>query len=130
MNDTPAVPPLPGPRSTEASPCRDDKRREAANVAWVEAAFAAARGAKHRAIVFAFHSDPFVEELRYDGGPFERVLAAISAGADAFDGEVLVVHGHRHTFIVDRRGTGRPCDTASATRRSCSRSPARPPLTA
>jgi hypothetical protein len=81
---------------------REFVRREAANVAWVEAAFAAARGAKHRAIVFAFHSDPFVEELRYDGGPFERVLAAISAGADAFDGEVLVVHGHRHTFIVDR----------------------------
>jgi hypothetical protein len=77
-------------------------RREEANVAWVQAAFAAARAAGHRAIVFAFHSDPFLEELRYEGGPFERVVAAIAAGAESFDGQVLVVHGHRHSFIVDR----------------------------
>jgi hypothetical protein len=77
-------------------------RREQANVAWVEAAFAAARRAKQRALVFAFHSDPFEEPLRYEGGPFEKVVAAVAAGADAFDGQVLVVHGHRHTFIVDR----------------------------
>ena len=77
-------------------------RREEANVAWVQAAFAAARAAGHRAIVFAFHSDPFLEELRYEGGPFERVVAAVAAGAESFDGQVLVVHGHRHSFIVDR----------------------------
>jgi hypothetical protein len=81
---------------------REFARREQANVAWVQATFDAARRAGHRAVVFAFHSNPFDEALRYDGGPFEPVVAAIAAGADAFDGQVLVVHGHYHEFTIDR----------------------------
>jgi len=77
-------------------------RREQANVAWVKASFAAAREAKHRAFVVAFHSNPFDKELRFDGGPLEAVLQAIIAEADAFDGQVLVVHGHYHQFTIDR----------------------------
>jgi hypothetical protein len=48
---------------------REFVRREQANLAWVKASFAAARRAKHRAIVLAFHSNPFDEKLRYDAGP-------------------------------------------------------------
>ncbi len=81
---------------------REFVRREQANLAWVKASFAAARAGKHRAIVFAFHSNPFDKMLRHDGGPFEPVVAAIAAEADAFDGQVLLVHGHYHEFIVDR----------------------------
>lgn len=81
---------------------REFVRRERANVGWVEAAFAAARSAGHRALVLAFHSNPFDEKLRYDGGPFEPVVAKIVAEADAFDGEVLIVHGHYHEFLIDR----------------------------
>ncbi len=77
-------------------------RREQANLAWVKATFAAARSAGHRAVVLAFHSNPFDEKLRYDGGPHEPVLRAIIAEADAFSGQVLVVHGHYHEFTVDR----------------------------
>ena len=82
---------------------REFVRREGANVAWVKAAFAAAKSAGHRAVVLAFHSNPFDEKLRYEGGPFEPVLQAITAEADAFTGgQVLIVHGHYHEFTIDR----------------------------
>ena len=54
---------------------REFVRREQANLAWVKATFAAAApGGKHRAIVLAFHSNPFDKTLRYEGGPFESVV--------------------------------------------------------
>jgi hypothetical protein len=81
---------------------REFVRREQANLAWIKTAFAAARSAGHRALVLAFHSNPFDEPLRYEGGPFEPLVAAVAAEADAFDGQVLLVHGHYHEFIVDR----------------------------
>jgi hypothetical protein len=81
---------------------REFVRREQANLAWIKAAFAAARSAGHRALVFAFHSNPFDEALRFENGPFEPLVAAITAEADAFDGQVLLVHGHYHEFVVDR----------------------------
>ena len=48
---------------------REFVRREQANLAWVKATFAAARRAGQRAVVLAFHSNPFDKALRYDGGP-------------------------------------------------------------
>jgi hypothetical protein len=81
---------------------REFVRREEANLAWVRESFAAARQAGHRAIVLAFHSNPFDEALRYEGGPFEAIVDAIAGEADAFHGQVLVVHGHYHEFTVDR----------------------------
>ena len=81
---------------------REFVRREQANLAWIKAAFAAARSAGHRALVFAFHSNPFDTALRFENGPFEPLVASITAEADAFDGQVLLVHGHNHQFIVDR----------------------------
>jgi hypothetical protein len=81
---------------------REFVRREQANLAWVKAAFAAARRAGQHAVVLAFHSNAFDKALRYEGGPFESVVKAIEAEADAFDGQVLVVHGHYHEFTIDR----------------------------
>ncbi len=81
---------------------REFVRREQANLAWVKATFAAARKDKHRAVVLAFHSNPFDEQLRYEGGPFEAVVKAIREEADGFGGQVLIVHGHYHEFTIDR----------------------------
>ena len=81
---------------------REFVRREQANLAWVKAGFAAARRAGHRAVVLAFHSNPFDPALRFDGGPFEALVEAIAAEADEFDGQVLIVHGHYHEFTIDR----------------------------
>jgi len=77
-------------------------RREQANLAWVKATFAAARADGDRAVVLAFHTNPFDEKLRYANGPFEPVLQAILAESDAFDGQVLIVQGHYHEFTIDR----------------------------
>jgi hypothetical protein len=100
---------------------REFVRREQANLAWVKASFAAARLAKHRAIVLAFHSNPFDEKLRYDGGPFEAVVKAIDAEAEAFVGQVLVVHGHYHEFVIDRPLTQLDLDKPDVTRQNLTR---------
>lgn len=81
---------------------REAVRREQANVAWAKATFASARAAGDRAVVFAFHSNPFHDELRYEGGPFEAVIQAIAAEADTFAGMVLFVQGHNHELTIDR----------------------------
>jgi hypothetical protein len=81
---------------------REFVERERANVTWIEAGFAAARGAGHKAVVIALHSDIFGALGRREGGAFQPVLEAVAAGAAAFAGQVLVVHGHEHRFIIDR----------------------------
>lgn len=97
---------------------REFARREQANLAWVKAAFAAARQAKQRAVVLAFHSNPFDEQLRYEGGPFEAVVSAIDAEAEAFDGQVLIVQGHYHQFVIDRPLTKLDLDKPGVTRQN------------
>lgn len=76
--------------------------REKANVAWIASAFAVAEKAEHKAIVIAMHSDIFLEGSDVEGGPFTAIRGAIANGAQEFPGQVLVVHGHKHTLIVDR----------------------------
>jgi hypothetical protein len=97
---------------------REFVRREQANLAWVKASFAAARRAGHRAIILAFHSNPFDEKLRHDGGPFEPVIRAIDEEAERFDGQVLVVHGHYHEFVIDRPLTQLDLDKPGVTRQN------------
>jgi len=97
---------------------REFARREQANLAWVKSAFAAARQAKQRAVVLAFHSNPFDEQLRYEGGPFEAVVRAIDAEAEAFDGQVLIVQGHYHQFVIDRPLTKLDLDKPGVTRQN------------
>jgi hypothetical protein len=100
---------------------REFARREQANLAWVKAAFAAARQEKQRAVVLAFHSNPFEEKLRYEGGPFESIVRAIEAEAEAFDGQVLVVQGHYHEFVIDRPLTQLDLDKPGVTGQNITR---------
>ena len=96
-------------------------RREQANVAWVKRAFAVAREGGDRAVVFAFHTNPFDETIRYEGGPSEAVTQAMIAGADAFDGMVLVVQGHYHELTIDRPATVLDTDTPSVSHQNLMR---------
>lgn len=86
-------------------------RRDAANVAWMHATFAAARATGHRAVVIAFHANPWDEGQRHPMGPFEEVIQALVAEADRFDGQVLVVQGDGHEFTLDRPLTELDLDT-------------------
>jgi hypothetical protein len=100
---------------------REFVRREQANLAWVKATFAEARRAKHRAVVLSFHSNPFDEKLRYEGGPFEAVVKAIDTEAETFDGQVLIVQGHNHEFVIDRPLTQLDLDKPGVTRQNLMR---------
>jgi hypothetical protein len=81
---------------------REFVAREKANLAWINAAFESAAGAGHKALVISMHSNIFGDLAQMDGSAFQPVLSAISANAETFDGQVLVIHGHEHTFIIDR----------------------------
>lgn len=81
---------------------REFVEREKANVAWIGTAFETAAAAGHKAVVIAMHSDIFGELGRMEGGAFQPILQAIEKDAAAFGGQVLVIHGHEHTFIIDR----------------------------
>jgi hypothetical protein len=81
---------------------KDFVEREQANIAWINAGFEAARSDQHKAIVIAMHSDIFTELGQLEGGAFQPVLQAIASNALTFAGQVLVVHGHEHTFIIDK----------------------------
>jgi hypothetical protein len=96
-------------------------RREQANLAWVAATFAEARRVKQRAVVIAFHSNPFDEQLRYEGGPFESIVNAIDSEAETFDGQVLIVQGHYHEFVIDRPLTRLDLDKPGVTRQNLTR---------
>lgn len=74
--------------------------RDAANTAWISRAFAEATAAGSPAIVLALHADMFGSDRRSAG--FRATLAAIGAGARAFGGPVLMIHGDSHRFTVDQ----------------------------
>ena len=73
--------------------------RDAANTAWIGRAFAEATAARSPAVVLALHADMFGEDRRSAG--FRATLAAIGAGARAFGGPVLLIHGDSHRFTID-----------------------------
>lgn len=73
-------------------------RRVAAAVAWIEGTFARARAGGAPAVVIATQADPWFEGER----GFEEVMATLAREADAFDGQVLFIHGDSHAFRVDR----------------------------
>lgn len=75
-------------------------QRDTANSAWIARAFAEATAARSPAIVLALHADIFQRGGRRDA--FRATIAAISDGARAFGGPVLVIHGDSHRFIVDQ----------------------------
>ncbi|MBT5415737.1 MAG: hypothetical protein HOH66_02255 [Rhodospirillaceae bacterium] len=83
---------------------RDDaaefSAREGAGIAWIGEIFQAADRVDAQAVVIALHADLF----RPVDGPsgFARIDAALRAGARAFGGPVLLVHGDSHVFAFDR----------------------------
>ncbi len=72
--------------------------RDAANLAWIDAAFDRARDSRARGVVLAMQADTFA------AGPagFERVLERIASRAAAFDGPVLLLQGDTHKYRTDQ----------------------------
>ena len=81
--------------------------RDAANVAWIEHAFAQAKALQAKALVFAFQADVFESKSRWEDFPahsgFRRsvgeTLLPLAAQANV---PVLVIHGDSHEFKFDQ----------------------------
>jgi hypothetical protein len=88
--------------------------RDAANVAWIDTAFAKAKEANHKALVLFLQAD-FDESRLADGtvprqSGFLRTIDAIERGAAAFGRPVLLIHGDEHHLSVGplRNNKGKP----------------------
>lgn len=85
--------------------------RDAANIAWLKESFARAKEAGDKGIMLVFQGDPGfdipetedTDESRLpekDG--YAAFLDALMAEAQAYDGQVAVVHGDTHYFKIDK----------------------------
>jgi hypothetical protein len=91
---------------------RDDSavvRRTAAAMAWIDSAFAIAGRDSLSGVVVAIHADPRFHRRQ---GPYRAFLDRLAAHTAAFSGQVLLIHGDSHHYIVDnplmRPGTNEP----------------------
>lgn len=85
--------------------------RDAANIAWMDQAFAQAKADKAAGVVLVFQADPGFDlpetedvnernDPDYDG--YTKFLDAVVAQARAYSGQILLVHGDTHYFKVDK----------------------------
>jgi len=77
--------------------------RDAANIAWLDAGFAAAAAENAKAIVISLHANMYQLELSWrQGAPqesgFVNTLDAIARGAKTFGKPILVINGDAHTL--------------------------------
>jgi hypothetical protein len=98
------IDPRDGPRAPRAERLEAFERRQAANLAWLDAAFAQARSIGAQAMVLLMHANP-----RFDlpaGDPkragFDALLERLARRAADFGRPVLLAHGDFHRFVVDR----------------------------
>ncbi|NMM05214.1 hypothetical protein [Polaromonas sp.] len=85
--------------------------RDAANVRWMQQAFAAAKSSKARGLVLAFQADPGfdlpeTEDKDESQAPkfsgYRNFINSVVAETEQFAGQVLLVHGDTHFFKVDK----------------------------
>lgn len=88
-----------GRRAGDTAAMAEFESRDAANLEWISALFEAAQAARATAVVLAFQADPY--RPFGVGGGFQATMAAITEGAIAYGGPVLVIHGDGHVFTVD-----------------------------
>ena len=85
--------------------------RDAANIEWMKASFAKAKDAGDKGIMFVVQGDlgfdiPETEDddesrlAGFDG--YAAFLDALTAETEAFDGQVVLVHGDTHYFKMDK----------------------------
>ncbi len=102
-----------GLSSTDGEAAAAAVRRNQANVAWIQAAFAEAARTGAKAVVLAMHASFFDREPAQGqtsgrsvrggrAGPYGLVAQAIQDLASAYGKPVLLIHGDDHEFILDR----------------------------
>lgn len=76
--------------------------RNAANLAWLSAAFDAVRADNARGLVVLFHGNPGWDEIYWRASAYRDVKALLARDAAELGVPVLAVHGDTHRFTVDK----------------------------
>ncbi len=85
--------------------------RDAANVSWMQQAFAAAKGSKARGLVLVIQADPGfdlpeTEDRDESQAPrvsgYRNFISNLVLETEQFPGQVLLVHGDTHFFKMDK----------------------------
>ncbi len=85
--------------------------RDAANVRWMQQAFAQAKAGKARGLVLVIQADPGfdlpeTEDKDESQAPgvsgYRNFISSVIAETEQFSGQVLLVHGDTHFFKVDK----------------------------
>lgn len=90
---------------TPASDAESARRMRAAQ-AWTHAAFAAARAARAKGVVLAFHAEIGLDPTHESRAGYEPLIAQLQHEAAAFDGQVIVIHGDSHQARTDHPPVG------------------------
>lgn len=102
--------------------------RNAANVAWLRDTMRHAMTENYKAVVIVFHAEILMNGIARDdtfyqvkNGPYGDLVRELQLSTDRFPGQILVIHGDSHEFIVDRpllimNGEDKPSDRANLTR--------------
>ena len=85
---------VPGPSGKSPS-ASETSARHAANVAWLDAAFDAAKAAGSPAVMIIWQDDAF------DGSSDSSLVAELKSRTAAFGKPVVLVHGDSHQFQID-----------------------------
>jgi hypothetical protein len=81
-----------------------NKKREDANVKWLENAFEKAKSLSSKTVVIFFHADPRFEKPKDDlyRKKYDSIILALEESAKYFKGDILLIHGDTHNYKVDK----------------------------
>jgi hypothetical protein len=79
----------------------EGKARRAADIAWLHAAFDAARSSGNRGVVILAQDSPYNSDGTVAGSG-RTLMEALRDETTTFSGQVLWIHGDGHTFIDDK----------------------------
>lgn len=84
----------------------ESARRMRAGQAWTHAAFDAARAARAKGVVLAFHAEIGLDPTYESRDGYEPFIAQLQHETATFDGQVIVVHGDSHQARTDHPPVG------------------------
>ena len=78
------------------------ERRNAANVAWLKAAYDEVKTKKARGLVVFFHGNPGWDQIYWKATAYRDFKSLLAHEGEALGVPILAVHGDTHTFTIDK----------------------------
>lgn len=94
-----------GARESDAAAMEEFRSRDAASIAWMDAAFREAAKPEHRALVLFIHANPFANNTKAtapNGAGFANFVPALVGQVQAFGKPVYLFHADSHYFRIDK----------------------------